>query len=78
MLAFSFEFCLKELYYISFKQPGKQKLETVIPGDYPVQHRNNWKIPEENCDKNGLSEEFRNVQTYQAYLTCGTSHIHPL
>lgn len=30
-VAFSFEVCLKELYYISFKQTGKYKLEPVIP-----------------------------------------------
>lgn len=35
-VAFSFEVRLKELYYISFKQPGKYKLEPVIPSYCPV------------------------------------------
>lgn len=39
-------------------------LEAVIPGDCPLQHRNNWKIPEENGDKNWLFKGFRIVQTY--------------
>lgn len=38
-------------------------LEAVIPVDIPLQHRNNWKIPEENGDKTDLSKEFRIVQT---------------
>ena len=43
-------------------------LEAVIPGDYPLQHRNNWKIPEENGDKIDLSKEFRIVQTYIRHI----------
>lgn len=35
-VALSFEVCLKELYYISFKQPRKYKFEPVILSYCPV------------------------------------------
>lgn len=42
--------------------------DAVFPGEYPLQHRNNWKIPDENGDRMDLSKELYIVQSWISHI----------
>lgn len=42
--------------------------DVVFPGEYPLQHRNNWKIPDENGDRMDLSKELYIVQSCISHI----------